>query len=85
MKRFFLTYAQTMENLLISSSPRINMFTSFRKGTSISYRGGFSSKRSAMDFAAQINNAAGEQIATYYGSVEVNRDDSYHIDTKAAA
>jgi len=85
MKRFFLTYAQTMQDLLISSSPRIKMYTSFRKGTNISYRGGFASIRSAMDFAVQINNATGQQVATYYGSVEVNRDDCYHIDTKAAA
>ncbi|MFT5724478.1 MAG: hypothetical protein ACI9JN_001597 [Bacteroidia bacterium] len=84
MKRFFLTYAQTMENLLISSSPRIKMYTSFKTGTSISYRGGFANKRSAMDFAQQINNATGQQIASYYGSVDVNRDDAYHIDTKAA-
>ena len=79
MKKFFLTYAEDRTDLVISSSARVVLRTSFRKGTFISYHGGFRTKSDALDWAEQVNNTAGSVIASLYGSVDVKRGEAYRI------
>lgn len=87
MKRYFVQYTEAKENLLISDSPRVRMFTSFNKGVHVSYNAGHSRKKDAIAWADRVNAAVGKKIAFYYGAIDVNREDRYVIspDSQSAA
>jgi hypothetical protein len=67
MKRFFLEYLESRDDLVLSSSPHLVMKTSFNKGVNVSRHAGHSRKKDALAYMEDINKAAGKVIAVYHG------------------
>jgi hypothetical protein len=71
MKRFFLEYQESRQELVIISSPGLVMKTSFSKGVHVSRHSGHRRKKDAMEHMDRVNTAAGKEIAMYHGPVIV--------------
>ena len=67
MKRFFLEYLESRQELIVSSSPSLTVKTSFNKGVFISRHSGHRRKKDALEYMANVNTAAGKEIAIYHG------------------
>jgi hypothetical protein len=70
-KKYFLEYLETRENWEVSANETIVYTTSIYKGVVVNSRNGFDRKKDAVAYATRLNNAAGYEIAKYWGSTNV--------------
>lgn len=71
MKRFFIEYLETRDQLVIVNTPSLVIKTSFSQGVNVSRYSGHSRKKDALEHIQSVIMAAGKQIAVYHGPVIV--------------